>query len=251
MLELDTIYQIDVLDGFKLLDDNSIDLIITSPPYNKVGLSGVQMGPNWHTTIDYNGERNNDNMQEDEYQAWQLAILRECYRVLKDDGSLFYNHKNRICKGTICTPYEWLLQSPLKIRQEIVWDRISDQNVNNCRYIPTTERIYWLTKTTHPRFIRQKDCLFKGEVWGFRPKCGTQHPAPFPLELPNAIIPHVAQGSPITILDPFMGSGTVAIAAIQNGCHYIGFEKFQTYVDMANNRIHDFQNRELHSEDTC
>ena len=67
MLELNKIYCIDVLEGLKKLDDASIDLIITSPPYNKIGLSGIQKGKKWNKTIDYNGDRENDNMDEEEY----------------------------------------------------------------------------------------------------------------------------------------------------------------------------------------
>lgn len=63
------------------------------------------------------------------------------------------------------------------------------------------------------------------------------HPAPFPIELPNNIIPCISQGERILVLDPFMGSGTVALSAKNNGCDYIGFEMFQEYIDMANERL--------------
>ena len=237
MLELNKIYCMDVLEGLKQLDDESVDLIITSPPYNKVGLNGIQKGKKWNKTIDYNDDPNNDNMNEQEYQDWQTEVLKECYRVLKKDGSMFYNHKNRIHKGEVISPFRWLYRTPFKIRQQIVWDRGSGQNVNRCRYIPTTEFIFWLTKTERPRFDRSRDTMFKNEVWQFRFEKGTEHPAPFPIELPNNIIPNIAQGESITVLDPFMGSGTVALSAKQHGCNYIGFEKFQKYVDIANKKM--------------
>ena len=78
MLELNKIYCMDVLEGLKQLDDESIDLIITSPPYNKVGLNGIQKGKKWNKTIDYNDDPNNDNMNEQDYQDWQTEILKEC-----------------------------------------------------------------------------------------------------------------------------------------------------------------------------
>lgn len=242
MLELNKIYCMDVLEGLRLLDDESIDLIITSPPYNKVGLNGIQKGKKWNKTIDYNDDPNNDRMDEKEYQEWQVSVLKECYRVLKKDGSMFYNHKNRIHDGEIVSPYEWLLDAPFKIRQQIVWDRGSGHNINRCRYIPTTEFIFWLTKSKRPRFDRGKDTMYKNEVWKSKFKKGTEHPAPFPIELPDNIIPNIAQGERITVLDPFMGSGTVALSAIKNGCDYIGFEKFQIYVDMATNNLNKVQN---------
>lgn len=246
MLELNKIYCIDVLEGLKQLEDNSIDLIITSPPYNKCGLNGKQKGKKWVGTIDYNGDINVDNMNEDDYQSWQLLFLQECYRVLKDNGSMFYNHKNRIHKGSgeIVTPYEWLLKSTFKIRQEIIWDRGSTNLVNTCRYLPTTEKIFWLTKSNQPNFYRSMDTKMKKEVWSFSFEKGTKHPAPFPIELPNNVIDCIPndKDKPIIVLDPFMGSGTVAVSAIQHGCNYIGFEKFQQYVDMANERIRSIIN---------
>ena len=237
MLELNKIYNIDVLDGLKLLDDESIDLIITSPPYNKVGLNGIQRGKKWNRTIDYDGDPQNDNMNENDYQEWQENILNEMYRILKKDGSLFYNHKNRIHKGEIISPYKWIFKTPFKIRQEIIWDRGSSQNVNRCRYIPSTELIFWLTKSNKVRFDRSKETMFKNEVWNIIPQKNTEHPAPFPIDIPNNIIPNISIGEKITVLDPFMGSGTTALSAIKNNCNYIGFEKFQSYVDMANENI--------------
>lgn len=239
-MDLNTIYQCDVLDGLKYLQDESIDLIITSPPYNKGGINKNKHNRSkckWNRVIEYNGSSDSDDMDEDAYQQWQIEILNECYRVLKDDGSMFYNHKNRIVYGTgeIISPYKWLFKTPFKVRQEIIWDRCSTPNLHNSRYYPTTEKIFWLTKTERPRFIR--NAMFPTEVWRFQFKKNTEHPAPFPLELPNNIIPSIALGERITVLDPFMGSGTVAISAIKNGCNYIGFDKYQEYVDMANNRI--------------
>ncbi len=241
MLELNKIYQIDVLEGLKLLDDESIDLIITSPPYNKMGLNGKQKGKKWYGTIDYGGDENIDNKPEDEYQKWQIQILNECFRILKKDGSMFYNHKNRIIKGKgeISNPYSWIVKTPFKIRQEIIWDRGSTNDVNRKRYLPTTEKIYWLTKTNKPNFDRKIDTPFKKEVWNFPFETNTKHPAPFPIELPNNIIHCVNNNRNIIILDPFMGSGTVALSAIKHNCNYIGFEIIREYIELTNKRIKD------------
>lgn len=243
MLELNRIYNIDCLEGLRQLDDESIDLIITSPPYNK-GINGKNnKGAKWNKTIDYNGDMDNDNMPEEDYQKWQINILNECYRVLKKDGSMFYNHKNRIHsgKGKIISPYEWLLKTKLIIRQEIIWDRGSTQNVNRRRFLPTTELIFWLSKTPNPKFDRKIDTLFKNEIWSFNFEKNTSHPAPYPITLPDNIIHCIKQdeNDKLIVLDPFMGSGTTALSAIKNGCNYIGFEKFKQYVDMAEKRISD------------
>ena len=115
--------------------------------------------------------------------------------------------------------------------------------MDKCRYIPSTELIFWLIKERkNPRFKRLDDINFTTEVWRFPPAKNNDHPAPYPIELPDNIIPCVAQGEPITVLDPFMGSGTTALSAIKHGCNYIGFEKFQEYVDMANANIDQLKN---------
>lgn len=241
MLEVNKIYCCDVMDGMKQLDDESIDLIITSPPYNKFGLNGKQAANKWKSSIDYGGDIDIDNMPEEEYQQWQVEFLNECYRVLKQRGSLFYNHKNRIIKGLgeISNPYSWIIRSPFKVRQEIIWDRGSTNNVDRCRYLPTTEKIFWLTKSSRPIFDRNEDTIFKKEVWSFPFKTRTDHPAPFPELLPDNIINCVAQGRRILVLDPFMGSGTVAASAKFNGCDYIGFELLPEYVEMATRRVEE------------
>lgn len=139
-MEKNIIYNCDVLDGLSRLEDSSIDLIITSPPYNKAGLNGVHKDFNWKKTIDYGGDVNNDNMDELEYQRWQIEILNECYRVLKPEGSMFYNHKNRQHrgKGQIISPYCWLFQTPFLIRQEIIWNRRVSPNVEPTHFLPST-----------------------------------------------------------------------------------------------------------------
>lgn len=241
MLELNKIYNIDVLEGLKLLDDNSIDLIITSPPYNKAGFNGIAKRTKhciWNKTINYGGDVNSDNMNEEDYQIWQINILNECYRVLKLDGSMFYNHKLRVKKNKASFPLEWINKSKFIFRQLITWDRSSSVNLDKCRYIPSTEYIFWLIKQQkNPRFKRMDDTLFPTEVWKFAPDKNNSHPAPFPIELPDNIIPNVAQGEKIIVLDPFMGSGTVAKSAIKHNCNFIGFEKDEGYCNKSNEEL--------------
>ena len=241
-MEKNKIYCIDVIEGLHKLEDNSVDLIITSPPYNKAGLNGKRKKTHndiWNKTIDYQNDVDVDCMPENEYQKWQVDVLNECYRVLKPEGSLFYVHKNRIkigC-GFEITPYQWILKTPFLLRQEITWDKCGTPNMDPSRYIINTEKIFWLTKSRKVRFKRSKDTMFHGEVWKLQAEKNTEHPAPFPIEIPDNIIQNVANGERILVVDPFSGSGTVAASAVKNGCDYIGFEKFQAYVDMANKRL--------------
>lgn len=237
MLELNKIHNMDVLEGLKQIDDNSIDIIITSPPYNKAGLNGKCKGAKWNKTIDYGGDFNIDNKPEDVYQDWQLEILKECYRVLKKDGLMFYNHKNRIVKGKgyIISPYEWLLKSDFKIRQEIIWNRKSGPNQDPSRYVPTFENIYVLTKDKDTIFKRKKDTDYRTDVWTINPDRHNEHPAPFPIDIPRNILHNIDveedRKKDIVVLDPFMGSGTTAKAAIEKGYNYIGIELVPEYIE--------------------
>lgn len=243
-MRLNTIIKTDVMDGMRLLPDKSIDVIITSPPYNKAGLNGIQKESpkkNWKSTIDYGGDKNIDCKPEDEYQRWQIDFLNECERVLKDDGSLFYNHKNRIHKGFIVSPYEWILKSRMRVRQEITWFRGGSNNLAPCRYIPSNEIIFWLTKSKKVSFVRPVGFENKTETWKIGFERNTKHPAPFPLAIPDTILACIPnEGGDKIVLDPFMGSGTVAISAIKNNFRWLGFELLDEYVDMGNNRIKDF-----------
>ena len=87
---MNKIYNEDCLETMAEMEDGLVGLIITSPPYN--------LGNNHHTG-DIKHKPYEDDMPEDKYQEWQIDILDECYRVLDDTGSMFYNHKNRIKNG--------------------------------------------------------------------------------------------------------------------------------------------------------
>ena len=146
MIELNKIYNEDCLEGMKRIPDNTIDLIITSPPYN-LGKQHHTGNNRFKCYEDYD-----DNMPEELYQQWQVEVLKECYRVLKHDGSIWYNHKNRIREGEQITPYQWLLQTDFVIKQEIVWFNRS-QNFDKIRFYPMTERVYWLSKSAKTKMF--------------------------------------------------------------------------------------------------
>ena len=252
MLDINRIYTVDVLEGLKQLDDESVDLIIFSPPYNKHGLrnNGKQVTQsniksasaqrNWVQSIAYGGDYNVDNMKEEDYEQWQIEILNECFRVLKQDGSVFYNHKNRLYGGEVYSPYKWLYKTKLMVHQEIVWDMGSTPTVAPIRWLPTTERIYWLTKSKKNKFNRNINGDIKTEVWRINREQRTLHPAPYPIKLVDTILDGFPNDEQLLVLDPFMGSGTTIISAIKKGYNYIGFDKFQEYVDLSNDRIKNY-----------
>ena len=98
-MEIDKIYNEDCLETLARLEDSSIDLIITSPPYNKGVYAKPQKGYIWNTTINY--DNYNDALEPEEYVSWQKKIISECMRVLKPSGSLFYNHKDILVGGAL------------------------------------------------------------------------------------------------------------------------------------------------------
>lgn len=231
MLELNKIYNIDCLDGLKLLDDESIDLIITSPPYN--------LGGKFHTGNDYWESYNNynDDMPEELYQEWQIKVLNECYRVLKKDGSMFYNHKPRIKNGITIHPLQFVLKSNFILKQEIVWKNRS-QNFDKIRFYPMSERIYWLVKDSKTKLFNE---IGYSDVWEDvkNKKRHYIHKATFPLELPENIIKCFKNS--VIVLDIFMGIGTTALASINQKKKFIGFEISEEYCNIANKRIKDLE----------
>lgn len=226
MIEIDKIYNEDCLVGMQRIPDNSVDLIITSPPYN-IG--------NDHHIVGRRFKTYEDDMPERDYQDWQINVLNECYRILKEGGSIMYNHKNRIKDGVQISPYEWLFKTKLTIKQEIVWFNRSP-NFDKIRFYPMTERIFWLSKGSKTHFynsISHHD-VFNNSEW---PSVGTnaKHKRAFPIELAQSMVLCFPDAE--IILDPFIGSGTTAIAAIKEKRHYVGFELNEEYYNLACERI--------------
>lgn len=225
-MEINKIYCIDAIEGLKKLENNSVDLIITSPPYN--------LGNNHHTGFKKHTPYE-DSMPESDYQNWQLDFLNQCHRVLKDDGSMMYNHKNRIKNGIQITPYNWILKSNFLVKQEIVWINRS-QNFDKIRFYPWTERIYWLVKNHKTKLLNtiNKYDVFDWNEW--KP-VGTrnQHTRAFPEKMIEDILSVFPNAH--TILDPFAGSGTTLYVAKKYGKNFIGFENNPDFVKLAENRL--------------
>lgn len=233
-LPLDTIICGDAISTLNSFPDKSIDLIVTSPPYNLKNSTGNGMkyrnNGKWRNAALVNGyDTYNDNMPHDEYAKWQHNVLLECMRVLKDDGAIFYNHKWRVQAGLLQDRSDIVYDLPL--RQIIIWKRKGGINFNAGYFLPTYEVIYLIAK---PDFKLVPKANTYGDIWEFAQERNNTHPAPFPVALINRII---SSTNAEIILDPFMGSGTTAIAAKQLGRHYIGIEISPQYCKMAEERI--------------
>jgi DNA modification methylase len=231
------ITQIDCLLGLQSLEESSIDCIITSPPYNKQGLSGKKAIGNqiWSKfNIDYS--RYDDNMPEELYHQWMIEFLNECHRVIKPNGSIFFNHKPRRHKNRTFLPTDFVSSSQANLYQLIVWNRKTSPNIRKDILVPSTEHIYWLCKDKPKTFRDRLPREFISEVWVIPPDKQKQHPAPFTKQVvTNCILLSTDEGD--TVLDPFAGIGTTVNIAKSLNRNAIGFEIDPKYIS-----IYDSQN---------
>ena len=209
-----------------IMEGVKVDAIITSPPYNigKMHSDNLQFGT-------YAG----NDMEEKEYQSWQLEVLNRCYDILKEDGSLFYNHKVRIKHGIGIHPLEWIFKSKFVLKQEITWDMGKSANSDKIRFFPYSERIYWLAKTPKTKIFNE---MSLSDVWRVVPthkRKDTGHIA----VMPQGIVGNILQSLPknILVLDPFLGSGSTAVACKNLGLDFIGIELDTDYFNIAKERI--------------
>ena len=117
------------------------------------------------------------------------------------------------------------------VRQIIIWRRKGGINFNPGYFLPTYEVIYMIAK---PKFKLVPKSNAYGDVWEFTQEMKNEHPAPFPVALIDRIISSTAAQ---IVLDPFMGSGTTAVAAKALDRNYIGIEISPDYCEMAEKRI--------------
>ena len=224
------------VDVMKEIPDGSIDLVITSPPYNLKNSTGNGMkdgrGGKWANAALQKGySHHNDNMPHEEYVKWQKDCLAEMMRIIPEHGAIFYNHKRRVQDGILQDRQD--IVSGFPVRQIIIWKRKGGLNFNPGYFLPIHEVIYLIAK---PKFKLAPKANAHGDVWEFTQEMNNKHPAAFPVDLIDRIVSStMAQ----TILDPFMGSGTTAISALNYKRNYIGIEISPEYCKMAQRRIKD------------
>jgi site-specific DNA-methyltransferase (adenine-specific) len=224
----------DAVTVMKRIPDASIDLVITSPPYNLKNSTGNGMkdgrGGKWANAALQKGYSHHaDNMPHDEYVRWQRQCLRQMMRVLKNDGAIFYNHKWRVQNGLLQDRQDIVKGFP--VRQIIIWKRNGGINFNRGYFLPTYEVIYLIAK---PQFKLTPKASGYGDVWEFGQELKNPHPAPFPVAMIERII---SSTTARLILDPFMGSGTTAVAAQSLGRDFIGIDISPEYCKMADERL--------------
>ena len=218
------VYFEDCVEGMReRLDDDSVDMVFTSPPYNvDIGSQGTRTRGDTH----YTDERTNE-----EFRMWLGEVFGELARVVKPSGHIFINIDHDLDGGEL-HPVTWVADKmPVPLRSIVRWHKghgFNPDTVNinyDCLFHLNYEPIFHFTESgslsgTHTEL---------SSTWEVNPIRGGErqdagdHPAPYPIELvKRAIMATTDEGD--TILDPFMGSGTTAVAAIQNNRDYVGFE---------------------------
>ena len=222
----------DCLKMLRKIENNSVDLIITSPPYN---LGHSSRGDNADCLIKYNTYE--DNLSYSDYIEWQVEVLKECYRVLKISGVMYYNHKERHINGYYFNPLEIIGKTDFKMLQTIIWDRKQSVSYNQRRYANSYESIYVCYKNVK-RYMRiDKESQKNLDVWKIRPPKKALQPATFPLELPLKILEGYKEKGKLVVLDPFSGSCTTALACLETGNDFKGAEVDETYFNKGIKRL--------------
>jgi len=237
--------------------DNSIALVVTSPPYYAGKEYEAALGEG-HVPATYL-----------EYLEMLRDVFVECRRVLEPGGRIAVNIANlgrkpyRSLAGDVTT----ILQDDLGmlLRGEIVWMKGegatgscawgSFQSAANPVLRDLTERVVVASKGRFDRALTRRERERRGlpfensigrdafmestlDVWKLRPESARRvgHPAPFPVELPERLI-HLYTYVGDVVLDPFLGSGSTAVAAVRTDRRYVGFDTDPDYVALAETRI--------------
>jgi len=223
------------------LPDNSVHLMVTSPPYNV-------------------GKEYDEDLTLEGYKQFLKTVWQEVYRVLVPGGRACINIANLGRKPYIplhAFIVETMLQLGFLMRGEIIWNKASSSSPSTAwgswlsAANPTLrdihEYILVFSKGTFTRkrhlerdstISREEFLEFTKSVWTFsaEPAKAVGHPAPFPVELPYRLVQlYTYEGD--VVLDPFMGSGQAAIAAIKTKRHYVGYDINEEYVRLAERRI--------------
>lgn len=243
MSKIDLIHG-DCLVEMQRIPDKSVDGIITSPPYNKGYFNKSHKSNQIWDGFDIKYNSYEDSMSIDEYEIFMLNLFTQFERILKPNGSIFFNHKPIRYDNKIYHPLSFIFKSnKVELYQEIIWDRGNSPNIRNDIFVPCTERIFWLKRIGDKPIINRNgvDKRYITEVWRISPQPTKLHPAPFPYELAYNLVSLLPEKS--TILDPFMGIATTGIACVETKRNFIGIELDDNYFKIAEDRVKQTQSQ--------
>ena len=224
------LYNQDCIDGMKTLADNSIDLIVTDPPYDIGSISG---GGSVNTVKKLNKSLQ-DLKKADLIKGYDIvAFGEEALRVMNEINIYFWCNKKQIPAY-----FDFYVNKHKCTFDILAWHKTNALPTYSNKYLSDTEYLLYFrkgkgkcfpesyedAKTYYVAPINHKD----KKLWG--------HPTIKPLDITEKIIRNSTREGQ-TVLDPFSGSGTTAIACINNNRNFIGFELDKDYYDISLNRI--------------
>lgn len=228
------------------LPNNSVHLMITSPPYN--------------VTKEYD-----NNLNLEEYVGLLNRVWRDTYRVLAPGGRACINVANLGRKPYIPL-HSYIIEGMLTIgflmRGEIIWNKASSassstawgswlsaanpvlRDIHEYILIFSKDSFSHVSKGKESTISKEEFLEWTKSVWTFPAVSAKKigHPAPFPEELPNRLIKLYSFKQDV-ILDPFLGSGTTSLSAIKNGRNYVGYDTNKKYVELADKRVAEYANQ--------
>jgi site-specific DNA-methyltransferase (adenine-specific) len=266
-----TLYQGDCLDVMRAMPAGSVDLIVTSPPYN--------------CRKQYGGF--DDQVPWPDYYRHLGLVLDHCYRVLVDGGVLaivvppvvrwqsqhrfahtwsdydphYATHRDdkRVQgKGRIeplgLNVFAMMWQRDAHMREPIVWVKGREQPICGQRCAGSDSDPFcrpaheWIVVGSKGRWFHRGGTCRRGrravphlddskDVWLIPPTSSKEHPAPFPVEIPRRLIRLFTQADNAVVLDPYMGSGTTGLACLELGRRFIGIDNQARYVALAERRL--------------
>lgn len=241
---------LDSAEDMAMIPSNSLHLMITSPPYN--------------VSKEYDKD-----LSLSEYLEMLRKVFTETYRVLVNGGRACINLANLGRKPYIpLTDYisQMMLEIGYNMRGEIIWNKAASASPSTAwgswmsasnpilrdihEYILIFSKGDYKRERTKIEKETKRDTISRDEfmewtksIWTFNAESARRvgHPAPFPIDLPHRLIQLYSFTTDI-VLDPFMGSGTTAIASLKNNRNYIGFEISQEYINLIKQRTAPFEN---------
>ncbi len=237
---INKIHPIDALEGLKKLKTNSVDLIITDPPYNIASGNAltIQQGK-LKSTKDAWGQW--DIHHPFDYDVFMCQVIIECYRVLRPGGSFYmftaqedngYFIRQAVKKGfQLRRVMAMVKKNPLPSMSKRNWR----SSFELCMYMtkPSSGKNAGYKDVTF-NFLSQQDCINVFQYANGRKH--TKHPTEKPQAFIELLV-NISSNPGDVALDPFMGGGTTAAAAKKLGRKFIGFELNPEYIQMAENRL--------------